>query len=117
MRLPATHRPLPSIHVSTRRPHIRGIGFRTADAIATRLGIEKSAMIRIRAGIGSALTEAMDDEHCGLPAAELLSRTAELLEAPADLIRAATDPELAAGNVVADEAGETPCIFLAGDVP
>lgn len=30
--------------------HIRGIGFRTADAIAMKLGIEKTAMIRDRAG-------------------------------------------------------------------
>ena len=51
---------------------IRGIGFRTADAIAMRLGIGKAAMIRLRAGVGHALTEAMDDGHCGLPAEELL---------------------------------------------
>jgi exodeoxyribonuclease V alpha subunit len=31
---------------------VRGIGFKTADAIAARLGIEKTAMIRTRAGIG-----------------------------------------------------------------
>jgi exodeoxyribonuclease V alpha subunit len=30
---------------------IRGIGFNTADAIAMRLGIDRSAMIRVRAGI------------------------------------------------------------------
>ena len=30
---------------------IRGIGFKTADAIAMKLGIEKTAMVRIRAGI------------------------------------------------------------------
>jgi exodeoxyribonuclease V alpha subunit len=29
---------------------IRGIGFRTADQIATKLGIEKTALIRVRAG-------------------------------------------------------------------
>ena len=29
---------------------IRGIGFRTADQIAARLGIEKTALIRVRAG-------------------------------------------------------------------
>src|SRR5258707_990103 len=46
---------------------IRGIGFKTADAIAMKLGIEKTAMIRVRAGISYALTEAMDEEHCGLP--------------------------------------------------
>jgi len=38
---------------------IRGIGFKTADAIAMKLGIEKTAMIRVRAGISYALSEAM----------------------------------------------------------
>ena len=93
---------------------IRGIGFRTADAIAMRLGIGKSAMIRLRAGVGHALTEAMNDGHCGLPAQVLLPAAVELLEAPEDLIRNAIDEELAAGNVVADRVGETPCVFLAG---
>ncbi|MDE0456876.1 MAG: ATP-dependent RecD-like DNA helicase [Chromatiales bacterium] len=93
---------------------IRGIGFRTADAIAMRLGIGKSAMIRLRAGVAHALTEAMDDGHCGLPAEELQPAAAELLEAPEDLVRTAIDEELAAGNVVADRVGETPCVFLAG---
>src|ERR1051325_2633148 len=35
---------------------IRGIGFRTADAIAMKVGIERTAMIRLRAGISYALT-------------------------------------------------------------
>jgi exodeoxyribonuclease V alpha subunit len=51
---------------------IRGIGFKSADQIASKLGIEKTAMIRARAGIGYALTEAMDEGHCGLPLAELV---------------------------------------------
>ena len=93
---------------------IRGIGFKTADAIAMRLGVEKSAMIRLRAGISHALTEAMDDGHCGLPAGELLPGAAALLDAPEDLVRTAVDEELAAGNAVADAAGDTPCVFLAG---
>ena len=50
---------------------IRGIGFKTADAIAMKLGIEKTAMIRVRVGISYALTEAMHEGHCGLPTAEL----------------------------------------------
>jgi exodeoxyribonuclease V alpha subunit len=49
---------------------IRGIGFRTADQIAARLGIEKTALIRVRAGISFALAEAMEDGHCGLPTDE-----------------------------------------------
>ena len=93
---------------------IRGIGFRTADGIAMRLGIGKTAMIRIRAGVAHALTEAMDDGHCGLPAEALEPMAAALLEAPEDLVRAAIGEELTAGNVVADRVGETPCVFLAG---
>ena len=93
---------------------IRGIGFRTADAIAMRLGIGKTAMIRLRAGVSHALAEAMDDGHCGLPAVELLPAAAALLEAPEELVGAAIGEELAAGTVVADDVGDTPCVFLAG---
>jgi hypothetical protein len=74
---------------------IRGIGFKTADAIAMKLGIEKTAMVRVRAGISYALTEAMDDGHCGLPTDELLSLAERLLEVPVELVRAALDLELA----------------------
>ncbi len=93
---------------------IRGIGFKTADAIAARLGIEKTAMIRVRAGIGYALSEAMDEGHCGLPVAELLPLAERLLEVPEALIRTALDLELADGAVIADRVGEADCIFLAG---
>src|SRR4051794_4405990 len=43
---------------------IRGIGFKTADQIAEKLGIPKTAMIRARAGISYALLNAVDDGHC-----------------------------------------------------
>jgi exodeoxyribonuclease V alpha subunit len=58
---------------------IRGIGFRTADAIAARLGIEATALIRLRAGVNYALLEASGEGHCGLPTAELLKLAGELL--------------------------------------
>jgi exodeoxyribonuclease V alpha subunit len=93
---------------------IRGIGFKTADAIAMRLGIEKTAMIRVRAGISYALTEAMDEGHCGLPTDELVPLAEKLLEVPVELVRTALDLELAEGIVIADSVGETPCVFLAG---
>src|SRR5262245_44978272 len=91
----------------------RGIGFKTADAIAMKLGVDKTAMIRVRAGISYALTEAMDDGHCGLPTNELVPLAEKLLEIPQDLIRTALDLELAEGTVVADQVDEIDCIFLA----
>ncbi|AQS89092.1 DNA helicase RecD/TraA [Neoasaia chiangmaiensis NBRC 101099] len=93
---------------------IRGIGFKTADQIARKMGIAPDAMIRVRAGISYALGEAMDEGHCGLPVGELLTSTAELLEVAAPLIEMALALELEAGDVIADSVGETGCIFLAG---
>jgi exodeoxyribonuclease V alpha subunit len=53
-----------AVHLMTENPYrltcdVRGIDFKTADAIAMRLGIEKTAMIRLRAGVSFALAEAM----------------------------------------------------------
>src|SRR5262249_20745646 len=53
-----------AIQVMSENPYrlardIRGIGFKTADAIAMKLGIEKTATMRVRAGISYALAEAM----------------------------------------------------------
>ena len=108
-----------AIQVMTENPYrlardIRGIGFKTADAIAMKLGIEKTAMMRIRAGISYALTEAMDEGHCGLPIDELVPLAKGLLEVPVELVRTALDLELADDTVVADRVGDTPCVFLAG---
>src|SRR3954465_5046305 len=50
---------------------IRGIGFRTADLVAQKLGIAPTAMIRVQAGISFALAEATGQGHCGLPVEEL----------------------------------------------
>ena len=93
---------------------IRGIGFRTADVIAEKLGVEKTAMIRVRAGISYALAEAMGDGHCGLPTGELVELAEKLLEVPEALIATAVDLEIAEGTVIADSVGETPCLFLSG---
>jgi len=91
---------------------IRGIGFRTADTIAEKLGIEKTAMVRICAGISFALTEAMGQGHCGLPVAELKDLAEKLLEVDRALITTALELEVAGGIVIADTVDERECIFL-----
>ena len=93
---------------------IRGIGFRTADQIAAKVGIEKTALVRIRAGISYALAEAMNEGHCGLPVEELTALAATLLEVSDDLITTALALELEAGDVVADLLEGRRCVFLAG---
>ena len=108
-----------AVQVMTENPYrlardIRGIGFKTADAIAMKLGVKKTAMIRVRAGISYALTEAMDEGHCGLPTDELLPRAVELLEVDQGLVLTAMDLEIADGTVIADTVRETACVFLGG---
>lgn len=93
---------------------IRGIGFRTADLIAEKLGIEKTAMVRIRAGISFALSEAMGEGHCGLPVTELKQLAAKLLEIDGPLIDTALTLELEERTVIADSVNGIDCIFLAG---
>src|SRR5215204_3755690 len=105
-----------AVQVMTENPYrlardIRGIGFKTADAIAMKLGIEKTAIIRVRAGISYALAEAMDEGHCGLPTEELIPLAERLLEVPRELIRTALDLELQEGTVIADQVEDTRCVF------
>ena len=108
-----------AIQVMTEDPYrlakdVRGIGFRTADAIAAKLGMEKTAPQRIRAGISFALQTATDEGHCALPV-EALTRLAEqLLEVDQELIRTAIVEELSKGEVVSDTIGDETCLFLKG---
>jgi exodeoxyribonuclease V alpha subunit len=56
----------------------------------------------------------MNEGHCGLPTDELVPLAEKLLEVPQQLIRTALELELQEGTVIADQVGETPCVFLAG---
>ena len=108
-----------AVQVMTENPYrlardIRGIGFKTADAIAMKLGIEKTAMIRVRAGISYALTEAMDEGIVACRPMNLCRSPRSCSKCPQEMIRTALDLELSDGTVIADRVGETPCVFLAG---
>ena len=93
---------------------IRGIGFRSADVIAMRLGLTKESPKRLRAGVSYALQTATDEGHCALPVEELVRLAEKLLEVPGGPIRVAIEAELADGGVVLDRIEEQPCLFLKG---
>lgn len=56
-----------------------GIGFKTADRLATNMGIEKDSPFRLGAGIKHILFAAGNDGHSYLPADILIERASELL--------------------------------------
>ena len=59
---------------------IDGVGFKTADEIASRIGIRTDSDFRIRSGILYALSLATGEGHTYLPMEELTRRTSALLE-------------------------------------
>ena len=58
---------------------IDGVGFRTADEIATRVGIRMDSDFRVRSGILYTLLQASGEGHTYLPETELTPRASRLL--------------------------------------
>src|SRR2546422_11669438 len=65
---------------------IHGIGFKTADTLAQRLGIPRDAVIRAQAGVRHVLQTFADDGHCAVHHDELIETAATLLEIPVSII-------------------------------
>lgn len=59
---------------------IWGIGFKTADTIAEKLGIEKNRFIRLRSGILYTLNKLAESGHCYAQREQLIDTAAKLLE-------------------------------------
>ncbi|MDQ2694786.1 MAG: ATP-dependent RecD-like DNA helicase, partial [Pseudomonadota bacterium] len=92
---------------------IHGIGFKTADVLAQRLGIPRDSLIRAQAGVRHALQELADQGHCAAVREELAESAAALLEIPAAVIDRAIDLEVGEGNLVAETVDDRPWLFLA----
>ncbi|MEX1309787.1 MAG: ATP-dependent RecD-like DNA helicase [Candidatus Sulfomarinibacteraceae bacterium] len=78
-----------------------GVGFRTADRVAQRIGIEKDAPERLRAGLQFTLSAATVEGHVFLPRGELIQSAAELLEIESSGLAPALDELVRRGLVIA----------------
>ena len=74
----AFENPLPARTVDRLADDIEGVGFRTADEIAARIGIHTDSDYRIRSGLFYILQQAVAEGHIYLPE-ELLLRRAKVL--------------------------------------
>lgn len=101
---------------------IWGIGFRTADQIAQKLGIQKEAYVRLRSGIMYALSDLAGEGHVYGEKYQLVKRAAELLEAEEGPVIMTMDHMLKDRDLIRDvksaappeegEAAETEAIYL-----
>ena len=81
---------------------IWGIGFRTADTIAEKLGFERDKFVRLRSGILYTLNQLSNEGHCYATRDMLLKTGAELLETDAEKLNKALDEMLLLDDVVTD---------------
>ena len=91
---------------------IYGIGFLTADTIAQKMGIEKTSLLRAKAGIRHALFEEVGNGNCGFPKAVLIPQAAELLDIPVEIIETAIAEELQEQGIMADTIAGEDCLFI-----
>ncbi len=91
---------------------IHGIGFKTADTIARRLGIAPDSLIRAQAGVRHVLKEWSEQGHCAALRPKLIELAVKLLEISEPVIVQAVDAELQAGNLVSDIVNDQEALFL-----
>ncbi len=106
-----------AIAVITENPYrlsldIDGIGFQTADAIATSLGVAKNSLMRAEAGISYVLGQISLDGHCAVPEEKLIDEASRLLDIDRPLIAKAVTNEKLTRRIVGETIDGEPCIFL-----
>jgi exodeoxyribonuclease V alpha subunit len=90
---------------------IHGIGFKTADSLAERLGIAKDACIRAQAGVRHVLQTLCDEGHCAALHQQLLNASHGLLAIPVPIIEEAIWHEIKEENLVADTINGQVCLY------
>lgn len=92
---------------------ISGIGFKTADTIAEKLGIANDSLIRAQAGVRHALRTICDEGHCAATHNQLVMTSSELLAIPVAVIEQAVVNELAEENIKQDIINNESCLYPA----
>ena len=91
---------------------VRGIGFRTADAIAQSIGFDPDSIPRARAGVRHVLEEFAAEGHCAGERGALVSAAAELLEVDAEVVEAALARDVSDGELVDETRDSESWIYL-----
>ena len=93
---------------------IHGIGFKIADQIAEKLGIEKESVLRARAGLTYVLLELSNQGHCAYPRDDLLAKSAEMLGIPLATMEEALRTEIENGALTVGSGEDNePWVYLA----
>ncbi|MCD8083500.1 MAG: ATP-dependent RecD-like DNA helicase [Clostridiales bacterium] len=82
---------------------IWGIGFKTADQIAEKLGMEKDRFVRLRSGILYTLNKLSENGHCYAVRDQLINTAVKLLEVDSPKLEITLDEMLQTSDVIRDQ--------------
>ncbi len=91
---------------------IYGIGFKTADGIAQKLGVPKDSPGRAQAGVVHVLNELTEKGHLYYPKQGLLEECAEILEVEAPAVEAAIQALHGQDRIVVEDGPDGPGVYL-----
>jgi exodeoxyribonuclease V alpha subunit len=92
---------------------IRGIGFKTADELAAKLGIDRNSPYRARAAVHYTLQELAGEGHCGFPESGVVEQTTKLVEIDRLIVEAAVRGAVGDRSVIREDVAGEPWLFLA----
>jgi len=92
---------------------IQGIGFKTADDLAQRLGIPRDSLLRAQAGVRHVLQTISDEGHCAYGYEDLIEVSVKLLEIPRPTLERAIELEIEAGHLVVEAVDGKYRVYLA----
>ena len=91
---------------------IWGIGFKTADSIAQKMGIDKGKFVRLRSGIFYTLNKLAEAGHCYATREQLIRKAQELLEVEKPELEITLDEMIRTNDVIRDEAENQDAIYF-----
>jgi exodeoxyribonuclease V alpha subunit len=91
---------------------IPGIGFKTADQVAQKMGIPFDSLLRAEAGLRHVLLTATDAGHCALPLETLREEAAKMLLVQDSVVESAFERALLARELALETVGDEKLVFL-----
>lgn len=91
---------------------IWGIGFKTADSIAQKMGIDKGKFVRLRSGIFYTLNKLAEAGHCYATREQLIGKARELLEVEDAELEITLDEMIRTNDVIREVTGEQEMVYL-----
>ena len=90
---------------------LHGVGFKTADKIAAKLGVKPDTRERISAGLEYVMASAVGNGHCALPEQELIDSSTELLGIPPGEISSILEMEIRDNRMARDTCRDNTLLF------